>query len=72
MNGVLARLQPLVLELRRLPGWPITNLPAGLLLYDALTALGATRTEIEEILGQETLTLVESPAIQDAKRTPSP
>ena len=71
MNGILARLKPLVLELQGLPDWPVTELPAGLLLYEALTALGITTTELEEVLGQEVLTLVEGPAVQDAERTPS-
>ena len=71
MNDLLERLQPLVLELRGLPGWPMTELPAGLILYDALTALGATRAELEEVLGREVLTLVEAPAVQDAELTPS-
>lgn len=71
MNGILARLKPLVLELQGLPDWPVTELPAGLLLYDALTALGASRAELEEVLGREVLALVEGPAVGDAARTPS-
>ena len=71
MNDILERLKPLVLELQGLTGWPATELPAGLLLYDALTALGATRTELEVVLGREMLALVEGPAIEDAERTPS-
>jgi hypothetical protein len=71
MNSILARLKPLVLDLQGLPDWPGTELPAGLLLYDALTALGVTRAELEEVLGREVLTLVESPAVKDAERTPS-
>ena len=71
MNDVLARLKPLVLELQELPGWPMTELSAGLILYDALSALGATRAELEQVLGREVLTLVEGPAVQDAERTPS-
>lgn len=71
MNSVLAQLKPLILELRDLPGWPMTRIPAGLLLYDALTALSATRTETEELLGREVLLLVEGPDAGDAERTPS-
>ncbi len=72
MNDNLARLKPLVLELQTLPDWPATDLPAGLLLYDVLVAQGASRAEMEEILGQEALTLVEDPALKDVERTPSP
>jgi hypothetical protein len=71
MNHMLERLKPLILELQRLPDWPVADIPAGLLLYDVLTALGTTKAELVEILGQEALTLVEGPAIQDAERTPS-
>jgi len=72
MNDNLARLKPLVLELQGLPNWPTTDLPAGLLLYDILVAQGASRAEMEEILGQEALFLVEDPALKDVERTPSP
>ncbi len=72
MNHNLARLKPLVLELQGLPDWPATDLPAGLLLYDVLVAQGASRAELEEILGQEVLALVEDPALKDVERTPSP
>ena len=72
MKDNLARLKPLVLELQGLPDWPATNLPAGLLLYDVLVAQGASRAEMEEILGQEVLALVEDPALKDVERTPSP
>lgn len=71
MNSVLAQLKPLLLELQDLPGWPMTRIPAGLLLYDVLTALGATRTETEELLGREVPLLVDGPAVNDAARTPS-
>ena len=71
MNRTLERLKPLILELQGLPNWPVTEIPAGLLLYDVLVALNATRDELVEILGQEALTLVEGPVIQDAERTPS-
>lgn len=71
MNSVLAQLKPLILELQDLPGWPMTRIPAGLLFYDVLTALGATRTEMEEILGQEVPLLVDGSAAGDAERTPS-
>lgn len=70
MNDLFARLKPLILELQDLPGWPVTKLPAGLLLYDVLTAQGATQAELEETLGQEVLTLVESPVIRDGARSP--
>jgi len=72
MNDKLERLKPLILELQGLPDWPATELPAGLLLYDVLLALGAPRAEMEEILGQEVLALVENPALKDVERTPSP
>jgi (p)ppGpp synthase/HD superfamily hydrolase len=72
MNDNLVRLKPLVLELQGLPDWPATDLPAGLLLYDVLAAQGASRAEIEEILGQEVLTLIEDSALKDVERTPSP
>jgi (p)ppGpp synthase/HD superfamily hydrolase len=72
MNDNLARLKPLVLELQGLPDWPATDLPAGLLLYDVLIAQGASRAEMEEILGQEVLALVEDTALKDVERTPSP
>lgn len=72
MNGNLVRLKPLVLELQGLPDWPATDLPAGLLLYDVLISQGASRAELEEILGQEVLALVEDPALKDIERTPSP
>lgn len=72
MNDNLTRLKPLVLELQGLPGWPATDLPAGMLLYDILVAQGASRAEMEEILGQEVLALVEDPALKDVERTPSP
>lgn len=71
MNHTLERLKTLILELQELPDWPVTEIPAGLLLYDVLTALDATRAELEEILGKEALALVESKVIQDAERTPS-
>ena len=71
MNHTLERLKPLILELQMLPDWPVAEILAGLLLYDVLTALGTTRTELMEILGQEALTLVEGPTVQDAERTPS-
>lgn len=71
MNHTFERLKTLILELQELPDWPVTEIPAGLLLYDVLTALDATRAELEEILGKEALALVESKVIQDAERTPS-
>lgn len=71
MNHTLERLKTLILELQELPDWPVTEIPAGLLLYDVLTALDATRAELEEILGKEALALVESTVIQDAESTPS-
>jgi hypothetical protein len=71
MNGVLTRLQPLVLELQSLPDWPTTRLPAGLLLYDVLAALGATQAEMEATLGPEVLAQVESPVVRDVEPTPS-
>lgn len=71
MSHTLERLKPLIVELQELPDWPGTKLPAGLLLYDVLVALGATRAEMEEVLGWEVLTLVEGPTVQDAERTPS-
>ncbi len=71
MNHTIERLKPLILELQGLPDWPVAEIPAGLLLYDVLAALKATRDELVEILGQEALTLVEGPAIQDAERIPS-
>jgi hypothetical protein len=70
MNDLFARLEPLILELQDLPGWPVTALPAGLLLYDILSGLGATQAELEETLGREVLALVESPVIRDFARSP--
>jgi hypothetical protein len=72
MNGMLTRLQPLVLELQGLPDWPTIRLPAGLLLYDVLATLGATQAEMEATLGPEVLAQVESPAPRDVEPTPSP
>ncbi len=72
MNDSLARLKPLVHELQGLPDWPATDLPAGLLLYDVLVAQGASRAEMEEVLGSEVLNLVEDPDLKDVERTPSP
>jgi hypothetical protein len=72
MNAMLIRLQPLVLELQSLPDWPTTRLPAGLLLYDVLAALGATQAEVVETLGPEVLNQIESPAVRDVEPTPSP
>jgi len=71
MNDILARLKPLVLELQELPDWPAAELPAGLILYDVLVALGTPQAELEEILGREWLTLLEGSTPQDAKHTPS-
>ena len=71
MNRTLERLKPLIVELQELTDWPGTKLPAGLLLYDVLVALGAPRAEMEEVLGWEVLSLVEGPTVQDAERTPS-
>jgi (p)ppGpp synthase/HD superfamily hydrolase len=71
MNEIPARLKPLILELQELPDWPATELPAGLILFDVLIALGMPKDEIEKILGHEVLTLVEGPTLQDAERTPS-
>lgn len=72
MNERLERLKPLVLEFQNLPDWPATWLSAGLLLYDFLVALGAPKTALENLLGRETLTLVENPATLDPKRISSP
>jgi hypothetical protein len=72
MNGMLTRLQPLVLELQSLPDWPTAKLPAGLLLYDVLATLGATQAEMEATLEPEVLAQVESPAPRDVEPTPSP
>jgi hypothetical protein len=66
MNRTLELLKPLILELQELPNWPGAKLPAGLLLYDVMVALDATRAEMEEVLGWEVLTLVEGPTIQEA------
>jgi len=71
MNEILARLKPLILELQELPDWPATELPAGLILYDVLVALGTPKDEIEEILGHEVPTLIEGLTLQDAERAPS-
>ena len=71
MNNIFSRLKPLVLELQELPDWPATELPAGLILYDVLVALGAPKEEIEKLLGREVPTLVEGVTLQDANRTPS-
>ena len=71
MNDILARLKPLVLELQELPDWPATELPAGLLLYDVLVALGIPKGEIEKTLGPEVPILVEGLSLQDAKSTPT-
>jgi hypothetical protein len=73
MNDILSRLKPLILELKELPKWPEVKIPAGLLLYDVLTALGATRTELEGVFDQEVFTLVESPVpvVVDAERIPT-
>jgi hypothetical protein len=72
MNAMLIRLLPLVLELQSLPDWPTTRLPAGLMLYDVLAALGATQAEVVETLGPEVLNQIESPAVRDVEPTPSP
>jgi (p)ppGpp synthase/HD superfamily hydrolase len=71
MNDIPSRLKPLVLELQELPDWPATELPAGLLIYDVLVALGTPKEEIEKLLGHEVPTLVEGVTLQDAERTPS-
>jgi hypothetical protein len=71
MNDIPSRLKPLVLELQELPDWPATELPAGLLIYDVLVALGMPKEELEKLLGHEVPTLVEGVILQDAERTPS-
>jgi len=71
MNDILARLKPLIHELQELPDWPATELPAGLLLYDVLVALGAPQAELEQILGQDALALAEGASLPDAERTPT-
>jgi hypothetical protein len=70
MNAMLIQLMPLVSELQELAEWPLTELSAGLLLYDVLICLGAPEAELGEFLGRELLILIESPAMPDAKRTP--
>lgn len=71
MNDIPSRLKPLVLELQELPDWPATELPAGLLLYDVLVALGIPKEEIGEILGPEVPILIEGMNLQDAEPTPT-
>ena len=71
MNDIPSRLKPLVLELQELPDWPTTELPAGLLIYDVLVALGTPKEEIEKLLGREVPILIEGLNLQDAERTPT-
>jgi hypothetical protein len=71
MSEALPRLLPLIRELRELPDWPETRLPVGLLLYDVLSALGASDGEMDGILGGEMLVLIGRPSSEDAGRAPS-
>lgn len=70
MNEILTHLNPIISELQELLGWPMTELPVGLLLYDVLVCLGAQQADLEEILGPEILNLIDSPAIPDVEHTP--
>jgi hypothetical protein len=71
MTEALPRLLPLIRELRELPDWPETKLPVGLLLYDVLSAMGATDREMDGVLGGEMLILIGCPSSDDAGRAPS-
>lgn len=49
-HGV-ARLVRVVRELQELPGWPMIQMAAGLVIADVLTAVGWAPEEIADLLG---------------------